>query len=195
MKYQMFKKDAVPVETQRAASLRETKSASLRETKSASLRRQKFKWEILMIVGLLIAVALSAGTRSYTDNGDGTVKDNVTGLVWQKCTRGQNNDAACTGTATDVAWQTAMKYCKDLSLASKTWRLPSVNELKSLADRSRYNPTINTSYFPATVSSYYWSSSTHVDGASLAWSVFFSYGDVGYNGKTGSYYVRCVSGP
>jgi hypothetical protein len=34
--------------------------------------------------------------RGYTDNGDGTVTDKATGLVWQKCSRGQNNDATAT---------------------------------------------------------------------------------------------------
>jgi len=64
--------------------------------------------------------------RSYTDNGDGTVTDKATGLVWQKCSRGQNNHATATN------WTDAGSYCSSLSLASRTWRLPSRQELETL---------------------------------------------------------------
>ena len=44
--------------------------------------------------------AYNINPMSYTDNGNGTVTDNNTGLIWQKCGVGQNNDSACSGTAT-----------------------------------------------------------------------------------------------
>jgi hypothetical protein len=45
--------------------------------------------------------AYSYNPLSYTDNGDGTVTDNNTGLIWQKCSVGQTNDATCSGPATN----------------------------------------------------------------------------------------------
>ena len=75
--------------------------------------------------------------RSYTDNGNGTVTDNATGLLWQKCFKGRNNDGTCSDDAgvTDTAtWADAGTYCSGLSLAGKTWRLPTRQELETLPD-------------------------------------------------------------
>jgi len=49
----------------------------------------------------------SINPMSYTNNGNGTVTDNNTGLVWQKCSVGQNNDLSCSGTAAIYNWYQA----------------------------------------------------------------------------------------
>jgi hypothetical protein len=59
------------------------------------------------------------------------------------CSQGQNNDSTCSGTATTATWQQALQYCNSLTLASKSWRLPSFNELKSLVKYSAYSPPID----------------------------------------------------
>ena len=96
-------------------------------------------------------------------------------------------------------WQEALSYCENLTLASHNdWRLPNVNELQSLVDYERwYGPAINTTYFPNTQSSYpsgYWSSTTNAGDpyGACAWLVGFYYGGVGYDVKSGGYYVRAV---
>jgi hypothetical protein len=133
---------------------------------------------------------------SYTDNSDGTVKDNSTGLIWQKCSRGQNNDASCSGSVSTVAWDGAVMYCTSLPLAGKTWRLPNINELGTLVDTSKASgATIDTTIFPATVTNAYWSSTSFSPTSSLAWYVKFDTGDVENNGKSNFGRVRCVSGP
>jgi len=56
---------------------------------------------------------------SYTDNGNGTVTDNNTGLVWQKCTVGQSNDATCSGTDVQYNWyQATGTYDEEYNLDS-----------------------------------------------------------------------------
>lgn len=136
------------------------------------------------------------GERAYTDNDDYTVTDSTTGLIWQKCSMGQNEDSSCSGTATTGDWSEALSYCNDLSLDGQSWRLPSVNEFKTVINRYQYDPAIDTSYFPATVADFYWSSSSYVNGISDAWYIRFSDGRVGSSSKTvNSYYVRCVTGP
>lgn len=118
----------------------------------------------------------------FTDNGDGTVTDKNTGLMWQ-----QRDDNV------ERTWNEAMAYCEDLELAGHTdWRLPDKDELMSIVDKSRENPAINTDFFPGTRSSSYWSSSTHVDCAGDAWDVHFHGGRVGYGSKAYGTYVRCV---
>jgi hypothetical protein len=153
------------------------------------LKIKKIKLLILIFAATpLIAVP-------YLDNSGGTVTDKGTGLIWQKCSMGQNNDASCSGTATMATWANAVSYCDSLDFAGRTdWRLPNVNELKSIADRSTWNPVIDAVAFPATVANPYWSSSTYVPNTANAWSVyFFGFGFVFPYNKTDSYYVRCVS--
>lgn len=116
------------------------------------------------------------------DNRDGIVTDEATGLLWQQKTPTKT-----------MNWQNALTYCERLELGDHTdWRLPTITELLSLVDYSRYNPTVNTKYFPDTVSSYYWSSTTYAYNTYYAWGVYFHNGyDYSYY-KNSSYYVRAV---
>jgi hypothetical protein len=110
---------------------------------------------------------------------------------------GQTNDATCSGAATTATWVNAIAYCENLSLAGRTdWRLPNVNELKSIVKETAVNPSIDASVFPATVANWYWSSTSYTLSAAYAWLVYFDDGYSGSNYKTSGYYVRCVaSGP
>jgi len=107
---------------------------------------------------------------AFRDNGDGTVSDLNTGLVWQKgdSQNGQYRD-----------WQQAVDYCASLDLGGHTdWRLPSKKELMSIVDYGRSYPAINTAFFPDCRSGYYWSSRTYADYPYYAWGVYFGYGYV-----------------
>jgi len=118
-------------------------------------------------------------------NGDGTITDTTTGLMWQQAT--------APGTYT---WEQALTYCENLTLPSggySDWRLPNRNELQSIVDYNRYNPSIDTAVFPGTVVSYYWSSTTDAIYSGHAWSVSFSSGNVyDYFTKSVNLYVRAV---
>ena len=117
----------------------------------------------------------------FVINPDGTVTDTTTGLIWQQATAGP------------MEWEDAMNYCKCLTLGGyNDWRIPTIEELFNLVDRSRYNPAIDTDAFPDTVSSDYWSSTTYAYGTDGAWCVYFSYGGGGYDGKSSSLCVRTV---
>jgi hypothetical protein len=72
------------------------------------------------------------------------------------------------------------------------WRLPNRNELQSIVDYTRYNPSIDTSVFPGTVASFYWSSTPDAYNTSFAWGVFFNGGYVGYSRKTDGNHVLAV---
>ena len=116
----------------------------------------------------------------FKDNGDGTVTNLNTGLMWQQ----QDDDVPRT-------WQEAVDYSKSLSLSGhKDWRLPTIDELKTLVD-IEHRPTIDP-IFIGTKRLSYWSSTTDAYDASYAWHVNFYYGNVGNYNKTFGYYVRCV---
>ena len=116
-------------------------------------------------------------------NGDGTITDTSSGLMWQQASSGE------------MVWKPALSYCESLSVAGfNDWRLPNQRDLGSIVDYEIYNPTIDTDYFPNTVLSYYWSSSTYVNYSSAAWAVTFSDGYVSHNFTYNGSYVRCVRG-
>ncbi len=117
-------------------------------------------------IGSGLSDAVATATGGYADNGDGTVTDTSTGLMWQQ--------QACSSTQT---WEQALAYCEGLNLGGHTdWRLPTIKELRSLVDYSRYNPAINTTYFPNAAASWYWSSTTGAHGTYFAWVVGFGLG-------------------
>lgn len=138
----------------------------------------------------------------YIDNQDGRVTDKSKKLVWQKCNMGLNNDTNCTGTAEVTDWEGAKKYCNSLTLSGKKWRLPSLEELKSLrvcsngfnpngfCKQGSKRPTIDLKFFPSTASLYYWTSTAN---AGVAWGVLFNDGYADLELKTLHYYVRCVT--
>lgn len=121
----------------------------------------------------------------YTDNGNGTITDNYTGLVWQKIQ--QSNT---------MTWEEALAYAASLSLAGKTdWRVPNAKELQSLNDEKLSFPSFNKIYFPSVVSGNFWSSTTLQAQTSVqAWDINVDYGIVSYNDKTVKEYVLCVRG-
>jgi len=121
--------------------------------------------------------------ENYTDNQDGTVTDNVTGLMWQQAVPTNSYN-----------WANAVTYCSTtLTLAGHSdWRLPSIIELASIVDLGQSNPSINSTYFPSTPGTAFSSSSPWAGSSSYAWGVSF---DFGYSGNVSVSYpifVRCV---
>jgi hypothetical protein len=120
--------------------------------------------------------------ESYTDNGDGTVTDNVTGLTWQQAVP-----------VTRYIWADAVAYCPTLALAGHSdWRLPSIIELSSIVDLGQSGPIINPTYFPSIPSDFFWSASPLAGSSSSAWAVLFGDGFTDYGDVSGTLYVRCV---
>jgi len=121
-------------------------------------------------------------TPNYTDNGDGTVTDNGTALVWQ-----QNASTAL------VVQADAAAYCAELNLAGYTdWRLPTIVELVSIVDPTEFNSAISSTYFPNTLSSFFWTTTPDASEAGDVWTVTFDIGSVTSAGVIESGYGRCV---
>ncbi len=67
------------------------------------------------------------GENVFNNNGDGTVTEQGTGLMWQQDDNGSG-----------IIWEDALGYCEDLTLGGKSdWRLPHAKELQSIVDYSR----------------------------------------------------------
>jgi len=154
--------------------------------------------------------------HGFVDNGDGTITDTKTGLMWEK----KSDDGSIHDKDTTYTWGMASPpytmngtavttFLATLNsgggFAGQTdWRLPNLTELESIRNLQTTFPAT----FPAfntgcvatctvltcscTVSSYYWSSSSYANGPQFAWFVGFFDGGVFVGFKTNGIYVRAV---
>ncbi len=145
---------------------------------------------------------------SYTDNGDGTVTDNNTGLMWEKKNNlnltlnfanlhDADNYYAWSGNGSQ---ETIWDWIADVNVEGGTgyagyndWRIPNRRELESLVDAGRAAPAFDPIFMPAH-GSHWWSSTSHATLSDLAWLVDFGNGDFGIHTQNNRYYVRAVRG-
>jgi hypothetical protein len=141
---------------------------------------------------LLKGVAWPA-TR-FTDNGNGTVFDNLTGLIWLKNANCYATQDWPTAVASANALADGICGLTDGSTAGQ-WRLPNRKELQSLIDRSQSAPPLTAGHpFTAVQTTEYWSSSTYNADTTLAWNVLMTIGSVETAVKTNTYRVWAVRG-
>jgi hypothetical protein len=138
----------------------------------------------------------------FTDNNNGTVTDNFTGLIWT-----QNANLL----VLKQNWNDALGFCNGLADGAYglsdgsnmgDWRIPNVKELQTLIDYSRYNPALPTGHPFANVQSfYYWSSTTYFlstayyTDTNKAWLVSLNNGSMTQDSKSYPFdFVWCVRG-
>lgn len=143
----------------------------------------------------------------------GLTKDPATGLMWMRCSIGQNWDGlTCQGKAVEINWDQAMNLPKNFEyLGYDDWRVATVEELKTLiycssgktemldsemigCSNNYVPPTIAQTAFPETPSTGAWSSSLNANNSGYVWVVNFSNGDDDYDSKSSSNAVRLVRG-
>lgn len=126
-------------------------------------------------------------SREFIDNGNGTVTDGLTGLMWAK-------DANLWG---KVTWEVGISNCNDLVLGGESdWRMPNFNELMSICDPERTPALGSSSRFTNVQSGVYFSSSGYCDGAWCGGARgVWDDGRTGTYGKTPPQYVWPVRGP
>ena len=128
----------------------------------------------------------------FTDNGNGTVTDNLTGLMWTQ-NASVPTVGACTGGVR--TWQEALDYVACLNtnnyLGYTDWRLPNRKELRSPINYGQANTAtwLNTQGFSNVQADGYWSSSTYASNPTDAWRVVMWGGTVYGYSKTNTYYV------
>src|SRR5262245_39207213 len=159
---------------------------------------------------------------SYTDNGDGTITDNTTGLMWEK----KSLDGSLHNASAVYTWESAFAFIVQLNAGSgfaghTDWRLPNAKELQSIVNFEHSGPAVSPAFNTGCVEACtvltcsctawtlapgsnqpfgYWSSTTVARGPKLAWFVVFvdgsvvagDTGDLGFKGFTMA--VRAVRG-
>ncbi|GEA51803.1 hypothetical protein VIN01S_26070 [Vibrio inusitatus NBRC 102082] len=124
------------------------------------------------------------GFNQFVANGDETVTDQATGLIWQQNDSQQGKN-----------FPDALNYCAKLSLGERTdWRLPNVKELHSIVDYSRspatsHSPALDPIFQATPIEneakqkdySSYWSSTTHLNLSNAKSASYVSFGrSMGY---------------
>ena len=139
---------------------------------------------------------------NFVVNGDGTVTDPYTGLMWQQCTYGQTwNGGKCVELSESLTWQQAFDTVEILNnsnyLDYNDWRMPTRNELQSILEYL-YN---DQEVFRDSAGQYWTSTSlapgfscVYGTGSSCAWTVFLPYGVVLGEYKLEDYFLRVVRG-
>ena len=163
------------------------------------IKNEQIKIILPSLLMLSLFIMTSIAKADFYDNSDGTVTDQGTTLMWQRCSA-PSEEASCTSVLPSTyIWDEALAYCNALTLGGYTdWRLPNIKELHSILYLTKTTaPNINTDFFSDTESAYYWSSTTFVGTPSYAWYVNFNI--VGSQiamtspqDKRNTEYVRCV---
>jgi len=148
----------------------------------------------------------AGGALTYIDNGDGTISDLITNLMWEK----KSADGSIHDQSNTYIWADAFSsFIGGLNAGTgfaghTDWRLPNVKELQSILNYENVGLAVSTPFTAncgagcsvttcsCTQSNFYWSATTYASGPGGAWWVFFSNGDVGTSGKVSNFYVRAV---
>lgn len=145
-------------------------------------------------------IQASTPDSQLTDNGDGTIGDLKTGLIWKKCVEGFSGSACDTGSPATFNWQQALEHPGDINSGTGfagyyDWRLPNIKELASIIEEQCSEPSINQNRFPNSENSlgnYFWTGSPHAFFTERAWQVNFATGSSTYTTRINVSYVRLV---
>lgn len=162
-------------------------------------------WPIVLCAGLIFAppavansclgsanpaIQWSTPLERFTDNGNGTVSDTLTGLTWMRCPLGQTWDGgSCNGEVTTLDWQGALQTADAQVFAGfADWRLPNLKELSSVVEQRCRMPALNHALFPAAAADLvsarpvdpqdpepdayvFWTSSPFAENAAYSWTI------------------------
>ena len=127
----------------------------------------------------------------FTDNGDGTITDNLTGLMWLKTGNcfGTKNWPEALNAVVDLNANPGNYTCGGYTATYNDWVLPNVNELESLINAEVPNQTdwLKGQGFVYVQSDIYWSSTITAKDIYNAWVVGMDSGSTGYHSQIGNY--------
>lgn len=124
-----------------------------------------------------------------------TVIDLWTGLEWQGCVKGRTGEDCEIGSAVECdSWQCELAYCEALQWAGHwDWRLPNVQEARSIVDNRLWAPPLDQDFFPQTPTEKHGTSTTRWDIIDASWTLAtLLEGNIGGHSKQEDRVVRCV---
>ena len=150
-----------------------------------------FGFDLMGFIKDTIGIESGVAAGFSRDDRREVVKDDIYKLMWQ------DGEEIYQGT-----YDEAVKYCENLTFAGfEDWRLPTLNELISITDDTRFEPAINESFKNIAYETndkgekrygWYWSSTEYAVVSSGVWVVNFGNGNDGWDLVSGRDFVRCV---
>jgi Protein of unknown function (DUF1566) len=142
---------------------------------------------------------LSSPSARFEDNGDGTVTDRQTRLMWMRCSIGQAwSSGTCAGQVAGQTLASAQDAAQQVNQRGTffyaDWRVPQIHELATITERQCENPRINLQLFPSTPAGFYWTATSRPDKTPQpsAFALSFGAGGVRYESKAEANHARLV---
>ena len=134
--------------------------------------------------------------QRFADNGDGTVTDRASRLIWQKTDSAQLPVGEYSGRLT---WEEAFEYVREMNIRKvcgyDQWRLPNYQELSSLFDYSHFWPAVAPVFQGFTVAEDHWTSTSRHRNPSIDhWAFNFTTGGALFRQSTEKSFVKAVMG-
>lgn len=141
------------------------------------------------------------GINEFTDNADGTISDQATGLMWSRNDSGDG-----------MNWEEALLYAQRMNdenyLGYDDWRIPDAKELQSIVDYTKSPDTTDSAAIDHMFNctpiideggsknyAFYWTSTTHLDGPDASGAVYIAFGEaLGWMEVGGEYVLYDVHG-
>ena len=161
----------------------------------------------------------AGGALSYQNNGDGTITDLNTGLMWEQKIRDIDGGEGLHHVGRVFPWDSAAPtiwdWLEEVNTENGTglagyndWRIPNVKELQSIVDYGTFSPPVDVAFnhnpgMLATCSvaecsltgvGNHWTSTTVALNTVMAWGVGFNAGGVFTDSKSDILFVRAVRG-
>lgn len=157
------------------------------------MKKIAFMFAILLCCGSAFAFNPVVGditTGFSRDDRLGVVKDDIYKLIWQ------DGDLS----PHEMTHDEAVHYCENLNSAGfNDWRLPTIKELLSITDDTRFEPAINKAFKNVAYETtdhrgerWYWSQTKSAGASSSVWVVNSNDGFVGWRDVSSRRFVRCV---
>lgn len=153
---------------------------------------------LLSIAGIACAIALLsqpafANDRFIYSANSPEVTDSTTGLIWRRCSEGQvSKDTYCAGKAAEFNYKGALAIAARKATRKEAWRVPTVDELSTLAITAARPVAIDVDAFPDTAAKQYMSSTTHDTDATQVMVVYFNNGHIFKYHRNNKAHVRLV---
>jgi len=140
---------------------------------------------------------LSSPTSRFTADNEGNTVDGLTLLMWMRCPIGQTaTETSCQGEALRFNWADSSAQVRRINASGEhfynDWRVPSLRELATVAERQCIQPRINLTVFPGTPSKPFWTGTASLQDAGQAYAVDFGVGGVAQMAQADRLHVRLV---
>lgn len=143
------------------------------------------------------SVKASSPSLRFVAEDDGTTVDQLTQLMWMRCPLGQTwSGQDCLGQAQRLSWQDGLAMAERMNRSGShfynDWRVPSLRELATVAERQCTGPRINLQVFPGTPAAAFWTATTSARSQGQVYALDFDAGGIRQVTGDAALHVRLV---